>query len=91
MRRAREDTMSFLRCAHSSPVVVDELEGGKKKVARCLRCGQCGPAVREGTDEALRALRDQARWRGAQRLVPKPARAKCTRGGGAMWRGLGVV
>lgn len=42
------------------PVVVEEVEGGKR--ACCLRCGEIGP-VSEGTEEALRALRDRARQR----------------------------
>jgi hypothetical protein len=41
--------------------MVEEVDGGKKR-ARCLVCGECGE-VREGTEEALRALRDRARQR----------------------------
>ena len=61
MRRRNKTPMSIWRCRHSSPVVVDEIEGGKKS-ARCLVCGERGP-VREGSEEALRALRDRARER----------------------------
>jgi hypothetical protein len=42
--------------------MVDEIEGGKKKSACCLVCGERG-AVREGSEEALRALRELARQR----------------------------
>jgi hypothetical protein len=52
--------MNFWQCGHYSPVVVEEVEGGKR--ARCLLCGERG-AVREGSEEALRALRDRARQR----------------------------
>jgi hypothetical protein len=41
---------------------VEEVEGSKKKIARCLVCGERGEA-RAGTEEALRALRDRARQR----------------------------
>jgi hypothetical protein len=63
LRRGNKKTpMSIWRCGHFSPVVVEELEGGKMKSARCLVCGERGP-VREGSEEALRALRDLARQR----------------------------
>jgi len=52
--------MSFWKCGHFSPVLVEEVEGGKR--AKCLLCGECGE-VREGLEEALRALRDRARQR----------------------------
>jgi hypothetical protein len=52
--------VSFWRCGHYSPVVVEEVEGGKS--ARCLLCGERG-GVREGSEAALRALRDRARQR----------------------------
>ena len=61
MRRHNKTPMSIWWCRHLSPVVVDEIEGGKKS-ARCLACGERGP-VREGSEEALRALRDRARER----------------------------
>ena len=60
MRRRTQTPVSFLRCGHYSPVVVEEVEGGKR--ARCLLCGERG-AVREGSEEALGALRDRARQR----------------------------
>ena len=50
--------MDRWNCEHPSPIVVEEVEEGKKKVARCLRCGQSGP-VRQGAEEALQALREQ--------------------------------
>ncbi len=59
MRRRNKTPMSIWRCRHLSPVVVDEIEGGKKS-ARCLVCGESGP-VREGSQEALRALREIGR------------------------------
>ncbi len=62
MRRRNKTPMSIWQCRHLSPVVVDEIEGGKKKSARCLVCGERG-AVREGSEEALRALRELARQR----------------------------
>ena len=61
MRRRNKTPMSIWRCRHLSPVVVDEIEGGKKS-AHCLVCGERGP-VREGSEEALRALRELARQR----------------------------
>ena len=63
MRRRNKTPMSIWQCRHLSPVVVDEIEGGKKKSARCLVCGERGAAVREGSEEALRALRELARQR----------------------------
>jgi hypothetical protein len=41
-------------------VVIEEAKGGK--IARCLLCGELGP-VREGSEEALGALRERARQR----------------------------
>jgi hypothetical protein len=41
-------------------VVIEEAKGGK--IARCLLRGELGP-VREGSEEALGALRDRARQR----------------------------
>jgi hypothetical protein len=61
LRRRKKTPMSIWRCRHLSPVVEDEIEGGKKS-ARCLVCGERGP-VRERSEEALRALRDRARER----------------------------
>lgn len=54
--------IDFQRCGHESPVLVKPVEGGMK-VARCLRCGQTSPAIREGAEEALQTLRAQARSR----------------------------
>ena len=53
--------MSFWKCGHFSPVLVEEGEGGKKR-AKCLMCGERGE-VRQGAEEALGALRDRARQR----------------------------
>jgi hypothetical protein len=53
--------VSTWRCEHVSPILVEEVEDGKK-IARCLQCGERGE-VRAGTEEALRALRDLARQR----------------------------
>jgi hypothetical protein len=50
----------FWKCGHFSSVVIEEAEGAK--IARCLLCGELGP-VREGSEEALSALRDRARQR----------------------------
>jgi hypothetical protein len=61
LRRRNKTPMSIWQCRHFSPVVVDEIEGGKNS-ARCLVCGERG-AVREGSEEALRALRELARQR----------------------------
>ena len=46
------------RCTHLSPVVVEPTPKGR--VARCLRCGSSGP-VRQNSERALAALRDEAR------------------------------
>lgn len=57
--------MIFGRCEHPLPVLVEETEmgGEKSRVAHCLRCGQSGPTVLGGAEEALHALRDQVPWR----------------------------
>ena len=47
-------------CDHHYPIEVSPTQGGKR--ARCLGCGACGP-VREGTEAAMRALRNEARHR----------------------------
>jgi hypothetical protein len=60
MRRRTQTPIYFWKCGHISPVVIEEAEGGK--IARCLLCGERGP-VREGSEEALGALRDLARQR----------------------------
>jgi hypothetical protein len=60
LRRHTETPVNFWECGHFSPVVVDELEGGTR--ARCLLCGERGPVL-EGSEEALRALRELARQR----------------------------
>ena len=61
MRPPTRTPGSTWRCEHVSPVLVEEVEDGKK-IARCLQCGERGE-VRAGTEEALRALRDLARQR----------------------------
>ncbi len=48
-------------CGHHYPIEVVPVGGGRR--ARCLGCGACGP-VREGSEEAMRALRIEARYRG---------------------------
>jgi hypothetical protein len=49
------------RCDHASyPVEVLSVEGGKKKIAYCLRCGRSGP-VHASSAEALMALRKEPR------------------------------
>ena len=45
-------------CEHHYPIVVDSTVSEKR--ARCLGCGAWGP-VREGTKEAVLALRYEAR------------------------------
>jgi hypothetical protein len=60
LRRRNKIPVSIWRCGHFAPVVVEEVEGGK--IARCLVCGEFGP-MREGSEEALCALRDRARQR----------------------------
>ena len=45
-------------CDHHYPIEVVSMEGGKR--ALCLGCGASGP-VREGAQEAMLALRDEAR------------------------------
>ena len=67
-RYTGNDPTAFWRCEHASPVLVEEAEGGEKKVARCLCCGQGGPAVPECAEEALLALRNLA-------LRPEEARS----------------
>jgi hypothetical protein len=61
MSRRTRTSVSYWKCGHFYPVLVEEVEGGKKR-AKCLLCGERG-AVSEGTEEALRALRDRARQR----------------------------
>ena len=60
MRRRTQTPVNLWKCGHFSSVVIEEAEGGK--IARCLLCGERGP-VREGSEEALSALRDLARQR----------------------------
>jgi hypothetical protein len=60
MRRRTQTPVSFWQCGHYSPVVVEEVEGGKR--ASCLLCGERG-AESEGSEEALIALRERARQR----------------------------
>ena len=45
-------------CDHHYPIEVVRTQGGER--ARCLGCGASGP-VREGAQEAMLALRDEAR------------------------------
>jgi hypothetical protein len=61
MSRRTQNSVSFWKCGHVSPVLVEEVAGGKKR-ARCLLCGERGE-VREGAEEALRALRDRVHQR----------------------------
>jgi hypothetical protein len=61
MSRSTRTSVSFWKCGHFSPVLVEEVEGGKKR-AKCLMCGERGE-VRQGAEEALGALRDRARQR----------------------------
>lgn len=60
MRRRTNTPVSSWKCGHFSPVLVEEVEGGKR--ARCLMCEERGP-VSEGPEEALYALRERARQR----------------------------
>jgi len=60
MSRRTQTSVSFWKCGHFSPVLVEEVAGGKR--AKCLLCGERG-AVCEGAEEALSALRDRARQR----------------------------
>jgi hypothetical protein len=60
MSRRTQNSVSFWKCGHVSPVLVEEVEGGNR--AKCLQCGERGE-VCEGAEEALRALRDRARQR----------------------------
>jgi hypothetical protein len=46
-------------CDHIYPILVERVEGGRR--ARCLRCGTGGP-VRAAAEQALRALRAEARY-----------------------------
>jgi hypothetical protein len=62
MRRRTQTSISPWKCGHLAPVLVEDVDGGKKKIARYLQCGELGE-VREGSEEALRALRDRARQR----------------------------
>jgi hypothetical protein len=59
-RRTTRTRIASWKCGHFSPVLVEEVEGGKR--ARCLMCEECGD-VREGAEEALDALRERARQR----------------------------
>jgi hypothetical protein len=61
MSRRTQTSVSFWKCGHFSPVLVENVEGGKKR-AKCLLCGERGEA-REGAEEAFRALRERARQR----------------------------
>jgi hypothetical protein len=47
-------------CDHHYPIEVVRVRSGKR--ARCLGCGACGP-VRASGEEAMFALRDEARYR----------------------------
>ena len=60
---ARERSILW-ECGHHYPIeVVSTEEGGQR--ARCLGCGACGP-VRGGSEEAMLALRAEARHREKQ-------------------------
>jgi hypothetical protein len=50
-------------CGHRYPLEVVSTEDGKR--ARCLSCGETGPA-REGSAEAAAALRGEPSERGAE-------------------------
>ncbi len=63
---ARENP-NMWRCGHHCPIEVSPTVGGKR--ARCLGCGACGP-LREGTEEAMLALRAEAHYR--EKLGPNP-------------------
>lgn len=63
---ARNKQSMFWQCDHELPVVVERVVG-EKKAARCLRCGQSGPAVGGGAEGALLALRSEARGGEAQK------------------------
>ena len=52
-------------CDHHYPIEVVSTEGVGRR-ARCLGCGACGP-VRSGSEEAMVALRAEARYRGKLR------------------------
>jgi hypothetical protein len=56
---ARE-TPSVWRCEHHYPIVLEYTVPGKR--AKCLGCGAWGP-VREGSEEAMLALRAEAQYR----------------------------
>jgi hypothetical protein len=49
-------------CAQHYPIEVTSTVGARKR-ARCLGCGACSPE-RAGTEEAMVALRAEARYRG---------------------------
>jgi hypothetical protein len=53
---ARE-TPNAWRCKHHYPIVVEST--GAEKRARCMGCGCLSP-VREGSKEAMLALREEA-------------------------------
>ena len=48
-------------CGHNYPILVESVQGGKR--ARCLGCEHAGP-VQPDAQEAMRALRDEARFLG---------------------------
>ena len=56
---ARE-TSDVWSCEHHSPIVLEYTVVGKR--AKCLGCGAWGP-VREGSEEAVLALRAEAQYR----------------------------
>jgi hypothetical protein len=59
-RETKNETKNAWRCEHHSSLVVESTGDGKR--ARCLGCGGWGP-VREGTEEAVLALREEAQYR----------------------------
>jgi hypothetical protein len=56
---ARQNPM-ICGCDHHYPIEVVRVRSGRR--ARCLSCGACGP-VRVFGEEAMLALRDEARYR----------------------------
>ncbi len=58
---AREKPETW-RCDHRYPIVVEKVGGGSSRHARCLGCGALGPD-REDVEQAMLALRDQARYK----------------------------
>ena len=49
-------------CEHRYPIEVAPTGNGEQQRARCLGCGVLGPE-RENVEQAMLALRDQARYK----------------------------